>query len=226
MPNNYNQQVYWNGTSWVGPNGEDLGITNQGDKNLQDPNNYYGANPMDQSRYWVRDRYGISMLLDQYLKNDLPQQLRGQQQRQDLFNQYLQGLDSTQGATRAYQNMMGTTADAGTEATASALALGMDPRANALAARNSAAVSANNAAQKAYDPAAHAQQLQNAMAMSGEVNKPMYWDQLQSMMGFDSANNGPWMQQQIANSQKQSGLGSLLGLVGGAASLGWKPFGK
>ena len=226
--------MYWNGSGWVDINGSPqaqpkpastipTGGWDASQSSNADARSIFGERD-DRNQSWGRARTGVSQMFNDYLTTDYYDQRRRKQQQGEMFDSFVQNIDSNQMGERAYQDQMGGSAAAERDAYASAIALGMDPNAAALEARNQSAISANDARAKANNPLMRQQMLQQAIAMSKTVADPFYADMLAQIIGYDLSMEGA--AQSNASRNKSFGIGEGLGFVAnligaGSGAAGW-----
>lgn len=172
-------------------------------------------------RGWEQARSGTSKMFNDYLVGGgLERAQANDRTRQGLYEQAVQSLDSGEEYARTYNRAMGGGADAASQAANQAMALGMDPNAAALGARNSNIVAAHRAASGAYDPAMRAQRIQQLIAMGMDVSQPSFLPMLQALMQYDANRAGEGQRNAAMDAENSFGFGDAFGLIGSIGS-GW-----
>ncbi len=230
-----NRNMYWSGSDWVDANGSPQsppkattastpGFWDYRNSGNADARNIF-ADRDDRNQSWGRARSAVSQLFNDYLTEDYYAQRKRKAQQQQMFDSYVQNIDSNQMGERAYADAMGGAGAASRDAYASAIALGMDPNAAALEARNQTAIAANDAKGRANDPLARQQMLGQAIALAKSVSDPFYADMLAQLIGYDLSMEGAAQQNAARNNQGGFGgiIGGITGLLGaGSGVADWK----
>lgn len=170
---------------------------------------------------WEKIRMGqAQMLRDYFMHGGYDNALQMDRNKQQFYSGLTQDLDNTRVAQNLLANTLGLGSQVASDASTSAMAMGLDPRAAGLEARNANVTNALKASDAAFDPNRRDQLLASLIGLSDSVAQPSYLPMLQWLGQSDLAWNGQNITDLANNGNDGGFLGGLGGLIGTFAGMG------